>query len=70
VFLEALLQAFAAFGSVIGVASASMAFQAWVSGGFDQSNPRISEAISLGVAAFFVPALVLGTVVLSYATTL
>jgi hypothetical protein len=70
VFLEALLQGFATFGSVVGVWSASSAFQAWVAGGFEESNPRISEGLSFGVAASFAPAVVLGAVVVSYASTL
>jgi hypothetical protein len=35
-----------------------MAFVEWVQGGLDESNPAIGQAINVGVAAFFVPALV------------
>jgi hypothetical protein len=70
VILELLLQAFAAFASVIGVGSGYLAFREWVRGGLDDSNPLIGQEISLGVAAFFVPALVAGAAVLSYGTTL
>jgi len=60
-FLNALLLAFSAFGSVIGVGSASLAFYQWVMNGLRM--PYVSDALTLGVVLSFLPALTLGGMV-------
>jgi hypothetical protein len=71
-FLYALLEAFAAFGGVVGFGSAVMAFVAWAFDGFRPTTPRIGQALNLGVAATFIPGTLAALVVfdLSYTGTL
>ena len=68
--VEPLLQAFAPFGSVIGLGGGVFAFGEWVDKQMDPDNPRIGQALDVGIAVVFLPALVAGLVVFSYASTL
>jgi hypothetical protein len=70
VILEALLQGFAAFGSVVGLGGGVFAFSEWVESGMDSDNPRIGQALDLGIAVAFVPALAAGLVAFAHASTL
>lgn len=67
-----MIEAFAAFGGVVGFGSAALGFAAWALDGFSPESQRIGQALSLGVAAAFVPGMVAGLLVfdLSYARTL
>jgi hypothetical protein len=68
--IEPLLQGFAAFGSVVGLGGGVFAFGEWVESGMDPDNPRIGQALDVGIAAAFIPALVAGLVALAQASTL
>jgi hypothetical protein len=70
VVLEPLLQGFAAFGSVIGLGGGVFAFSEWVENGMNSDNPQIGQALDLGIAVAFVPALAAGLAAFSHASTL
>jgi hypothetical protein len=70
VILEALLQGLAALGSVIGLGGGVFAFSEWVENEMDSDNPRIGQALDVGIAVAFVPALVAELVAFSHGSTL